>query len=60
MQFKLFSENQISKFSVNNENPKKNIFFGKKNVFRIELFFKKLNNKKNFWPIFTKKNYLKK
>ena len=58
MQFKLFSENQISKFSIHNGNPKKNIFFWKKNVFRIELFFEKLNNKKRFWPIFTKKKLI--
>ena len=61
MKFKLFSENQISKFSFHNGNPKKNIFFfWKKKVFRIELFFKKLNNKKNVGPYFQKKTYLKK
>ena len=61
MKFKLFSENQISKFSFHNGNPKKNIFFfWKKKVFRIKLFFKKLNNKKKFWPIFSKKNLFEK
>ena len=39
---------------------KKIFFFWKKNVFRIELFFKKLNNKKKFWPIFSKKNLFEK
>ena len=60
MKFKLFSENQISKFHFHNGIPKKNIFFWKKNVFRIELFFKKLNNKKKIWPIFSKKNLFEK
>ena len=60
MKFKLFSENQISKFSFHNGNPKKNIFFWKKNVFRIELFFEKLNNKKKFGPYLQKKNLFEK
>ena len=37
-----------------NENPKKN---WKKMFIESYVFLEKLNNKKNFWPIFTKKFY---